>query len=102
VHGVDYRGRVHGVDDWGSVQNRCSLQDDWGSMDYWGSMNSSDERAAVVDDLATLGDGGLGADYGDGSVDHWGRVDGVHHGSVGDEEAGSGGGASQDSGEDNL
>lgn len=62
-------------------------------VDHWG---------AVVDDLAALSDGGLGGEDGH-AVYHRGGVDrGDHWGLVSDQEAGCGGGASQDGGEGNL
>lgn len=101
------------MDDWGSVDN-------WG-MDHWGSMDNSGLNnwdgvdgmnlvygRSMVDDLAALGDGGFGADDWNsvdnwGSVDHRGSVDRSHYwGLMGQEKAGVGSRAGDDSSEYQL
>ncbi|CAH2085148.1 unnamed protein product [Euphydryas editha] len=123
--GLDYDGGNSvddwgGVDDWGSVDYWGSV-DDWG-MDYGGSMNNSGFNnwdssngvdsvywRAMVDNLAALGDGGLGADDWHGgvdnrcSVDHGGSVNCSHYwGLMGQEKAGAGSRAGEDGSEYQL
>lgn len=95
MHGVD-DGSVDGMDHGSGMDgdDGSGVDDGRGVDDR--SVHGVDDGAAVVDDLAALSDGRLGADDGDGvdRVDDWGLV--------GEEDARSGGGASQESGEGDL
>lgn len=97
----DDRGGMNhgGGDDRGSVNHGSG--DDRGSVNHWCSLNHGDgsyvvnHRGSVVDELAALGDGGLGGhDWYDR-----GCVDCGYHGLMGHQETRGGGGAGQKSGE---
>lgn len=105
MNGVDDRSSMNGLNDNGSGVHYGSVDGvhDGRSVNDW-SVDSVDNRSAMVNDLRRLGNSGLGSDYGNSvSVDYRGCVDcGYDGGRVGEDDAGRRRGASQKSGESYL